>query len=53
MAASSPADDCRARMSDEAGKIAEDYEANLRVLAAFEREGVRYAVVGAAALNMR
>jgi hypothetical protein len=40
-------------MSDEAGKIAEDYEANLRVLAAFEREGVRYAVVGAAALNMR
>ena len=28
-----------------------DYEAIVRVLAAFEREGVRYAIFGAAALN--
>lgn len=29
-----------------------DYEATIRVLAAFEREGVRYAIFGAAALNL-
>lgn len=29
-----------------------DYEATLRVLAAFEREGVKYAIFGAAALNL-
>jgi hypothetical protein len=34
------------------GQNAVDYQAILRVLAAFEREGVKYAIFGAAALNL-
>jgi hypothetical protein len=52
MAVWSPPAGAGLRIIEEAGISAVDYEAILQVLAAFEREGVRYAIFGAAALNM-